>query len=281
MRVLPVLAALGAALALTAVLSIGSCGKSGLAKAYQAYEARVEPMLDRELPTWKRIATLLNEQSDEETANFERFAAAVRNEGLPFYDGFRADAEALDPAEPGLASAHAELVAYAKARYEFVHLIADSLDVLKKGETTRVRDLKDVALRVAMEAYGATLASPSDPPDTRFSELIVLATEFQSSCLEPLSEGRITGADVKERLESRVLPKIKALRATKFGEDEGSRLLREAIAAADEFFRAIIDDLPRMEAGARLRESTGRLVDEGDTRLKKFREALAAVRRQL
>lgn len=281
MRVLTVLAATGAALALAAVLSLGSCGKSNLSKAYQAYEARVEPMLDREIPTWKRVATLLNEQSNEETANFERFETAVRTEGVPFYDEFMADVQGLDPAEPGLVAAHAELLAYAKARREFVHLIADSLDVLKKAETTRLRDQRDVALRSAMESYGATLASPTDPPDTRFSELIVMATDFQNSCLEPLSEGRISGADVKERLETKTLPRIRSLRSTKFGEDEPSRLLREALAAAEEFFKAIVDDLPRMEAGARLRKSTGKLVEEGDSRLKKFREALAAVRRQL
>lgn len=280
MRPLTSLAVVLAAL-LAAALVVPSCGKSGLAKSYQAYEARVEPMLDHEIPMWKRVATLLNEQADPDAADFERFATVVQGDALPFYERFRKDAEALDPAEPALVAAHAELLAYAKARQEFVQLLAGSLDVMRKGETTRVRDLKDVALRTAMESYGATLASPSDPPDTRFSELILIATDFQSSCLEPLSEGRVTGADVKERLESRTLPKLRSLRATKFGEDEPSRLLREALAAAEEFFKSVVDDLPRMEAGARLRGASAKLVEEGDERLKKFRESLAAVRRQL
>src|SRR5882724_9513482 len=96
-----------AAFVLAIVLAAPSCGPSGLSKAYGTYSDRVEPLLDREAPVWKKLASLLNEQSQGEEPDFKRFAQAPHTETLPFYEGFAASVEQIQPGDPELATAHA------------------------------------------------------------------------------------------------------------------------------------------------------------------------------
>lgn len=269
-------AALGVALA--AVLAAPSCGRSNLSKAYDSYTAKVEPLLDREAPVWKKLATLLNEQSQGEEPDFKRFAEVLRAETLPFYAEFSASVEKVEPGDPGLAAAQAALVKFAKSRVEFTRVLADNIETVRVGDPESKMNVKDAELTSAVAAYGEIIKGDVASADNRFAELIALETDFQTSCIEPLAEGKATADDAKDRIATRILPKIKSLRATKFLDDEPSRRLRVAITAAEEFFAAVVEDLPRMEAAARLRRSSSALNTEGDDALKALRTEMKAVR---
>jgi hypothetical protein len=271
-------AAAAVGLVVAVVLAAPSCGRSELAKAHDAYNARVEPLLDRERPVWKKLASLLNEQSQGEEPDFKRFAEVLRRETLPFYAELDASVGKLEPGDPGLAAAHAALVKFAKSRLEFMRVLEQNLETVRVGDPESKMNVKDAALTSAVAAYGEAIKGDMATADNRFSELIALETDFQSSCIEPLAEGKATAGDVKERIATRILPKIKALRATKFLDDEPSRRLRVAITAAEEFFGAVVEDLPRMEAAARLRRASSALNTQGDDALKAFLDEMKAVR---
>ena len=265
-------------LVVAAVLVAPSCGRSDLAKAYEAYDAGVEPLLDREAPVWKKLASLLNEQSQGEEPDFKRFAEVLRAETLPFYAGFDASVAKLEPGDPGLAAAQAALVKFANARLEFARVLAANLETVRVGDPGSKMNVKDAALSAAVVAYQESINGEMARADNRFGELIALESDFQASVMVPLSESKATADDAKERIATRILPKIKSLRATKFLDDEPSRRLRVAITAAEEFFNAVVEDLPRMEAAANLRRSSSALTAAGDAALKSFLDEMKAVR---
>jgi hypothetical protein len=260
------------------LLAAPSCGPSHLSKAYGAYSAQVEPLLDREAPVWKKLASLLNEQSQGEDPNFKRFAEALRAESIPFYKEFAAAVDRIQPGDPDLATAHAALVKFAKSRAEFVRVLAENLETVRIGDPESKMNVKDAALTSAAAAYGESINGEMSKADNRFSELIALETAFQTTCIEPLADGKATADDARDRIAKEILPKIKSLRATKFLDDEPSRRLRAAIAAAEEFFDAVVEDLPRMEAAARLRRASSTLNTEGEDSMKAFRDEMKAIR---
>lgn len=276
MRALAVLVpVLGLAAALVAA---PSCGKSELAKAYESYTAKVEPLLDREAAVWKKLRDLVNEQGQDESPDLTRFADVLQRESVPFYDEFRTDVGKLEPGDPALAPAQEALAKFAKARADFVHEFADNLDALRVDGPSGKLAVTDRALTGAMGEYSKTLQGDLASGDTRFADLISLQTDFQTNVIEPLSEGRRTAEDGKERIETRILPKIRDIRATKFADDDSARLLRNAVAASEEFFLAVVPNLPRMEAGARLKRSSTALEKDANDALVKFRDEMKSVR---
>ena len=74
---------------------------------------------------------------------------------------------------------------------------------------------------------------------------------------------------------------VDLLAAPRFADDELSRLLRDAIASADEFFVAVMPELPRKVAYSHLLTLTDRAAKEGEARFKEFTEAMAAVRHRM
>jgi hypothetical protein len=270
-----------ALLVVAAVLVTPSCGPSNLSKAYAAYSAQVEPLLDREAPVWKKLAALLNEQSQGEDPNFKRFSEVLRSESAPFYAGFGASVEELEPGDPGLASAHAALVRFAKSRVELTRVLAENLDAVRIGDPESRMNVKDRALSSAIAAYGEAIHGEMSKADNRFTELVALESDYQTNCIEPLSGGKASADDLKDRIQKVMLPKIRSLRATKFADDEPSRRLNETLAAAEEYFAAVVEDLPLMEGAARLRRALSTLTVEGDDSLKAFRDEMKAVRNRM
>jgi hypothetical protein len=271
-----------AALAVAAVVSVllfaPSCGRSKLSIAHEAYNAKVEPLLDREQKVWAKLATLLNEQSQGEEPDFNRFSQVLHDETLPFYADFAASVGKLEPGDPALEPAQSALQRFAKSRAEFARVLADNLDTVKVGDPESKMNAKDAALQSAVEAYGRAIQGDMAKADSRFSDLISLETQFQTACVEPIATGKTTADEGRELIAKKILPRVKALRATKFTEDEPSRLLRVALGAAEDFFEAVVAELPRLEAAARLRRSSSLLNKEGDDALKKFLEEMKLVR---
>jgi hypothetical protein len=210
--------------------------------------------------------------------NFKRFADVLRAESLPFYMQFSAAMERIEPSDPDLTAAHASLVKFAKSRAEFVRVLADNIDTVKIGDPDSKMNVKDAALTSAAAAYGESIHGEMSKADNRFSELIALETAFQTTCIEPLAEGKISADDAKERVAKQILPKIKSLRATKFLDDEPSRRLVAALAAAEEAFDAFVENMPLMEAAARLRRASTTLSTEGEDSMKAFRDEMKAIR---
>jgi hypothetical protein len=269
--------ALGALAAV--VTSVASCfRKSDLAKAYAPYNAAVEKLLDAETATGKRLEELLRSQYEDEP-DYPRYAEFVKGTAAPFYERFVAQVKDLAPGDPGLAAAQTQLLKFAQARADFARVLAANLDALRHSETTRALTEKVNAAENAKAAYADTLHGPAESPDTRFAELAELAKDFQATCFEPMARGKATGKDVEEHVRSRILPRVKKMRESKFEDDESSQRLRDAVAATQEFYEAVIADLPAMEARARLKSASETADQAAGDALKKFKEEIAAVRR--
>jgi hypothetical protein len=278
-----ILAAGLAAAALVAVaLLLPACfGKSDLARAYDPYDAKIEKLLDAESETGLKLEKLFKSQYEEESPDFQRYADYVEKTAVPFYDDLVAKTKALAPGHAGLAATQAELVKYMQFRAEFAHVLAANLDALKFSDTTRTLQTKEVAAERTKQLYGETIEGPAAMPDGRFTELDALAKDFQNSCLLPMSSGQKSARDVADHVRKEIIPKVATLRATKFEDDESSRRLRDAIAAAEEFYTALIDDLKPMEARARLSRAAEESTQAAADALKKFKTELADVRRKL
>ncbi len=261
------------------VLSVASCFReSDLSKAYRPYNAKVEKLLDSEAETGKRLEQLLRSQYEPD-ADSERYADFVTKTAVPFYDGLLASVKDLAPGDPGLAAAQGELLKFAQARADFAHVLAANLDALRLTDTTRKLTDKIGAAERSKSAYGDTLVGPAASPDPRFAELSELAKDFQAACFEPMSRGKATAKDVEAHLRSLILPRVKKIRESKFEDDESSQRLRDAVAATQEFYEAVIPDLPAMEARARLKNATESADAAAADAMKKFKEALDVVRR--
>jgi hypothetical protein len=281
MRAMSFLAAASAAASLVAVALLApSCfGPSDLAKAYEPYNAKVEKLLDAESETGRRLEKLFKSQYDDETPDFQRYADYVEKTAVPFYDDLVAKTKALEPVHAGLAATQAELVKYVQFRAEFAHVLASSLDALKFSDTTRTLQAKEVAAERTKQLYVDTLKGPAASPEGRFSELDALAKDFQNSCLLPMSSGQKSARDVADYVRKNIVPQVAKLRATNFDDDESSRRLRDAVAASEEFYAALLEDLKPMEARARLSRAAEQSSQAAADALKKFKEALAEVRR--
>jgi hypothetical protein len=257
------------------------CGKSPLAKAYVPYNAGVERLLDEEMATWKRFAPLFTGQFQDENPDYDAYAKYLTEVAVPFYDGLVMKVAALPRGDAGLDDAHAALVKFAASRAEFAHLLAKSLDAVKRSGTTQNLNEKDAVAEAAKTDYTRTLQGPAPTPDVRFNDLMALSQDFAHSCVEPLSQGKATAKDAEEAIRTRILPKVRKLRGTKFDEDESSRKLRDAIAAAESFYVAVVDDLPRMEARSRLSRQADALAVAGKDAFDKFQTEMKAVRGKL
>jgi hypothetical protein len=274
-------AGLAVAVLVVVVLLAPSCfGPSDLAKAYDAYNAKVEKLLDAENATGRMLEQLFKSQYDEQAPDFQRYADYVEKTAVPFYDDLVAKTKALAPVHDGLKATQDELVKYVQFRAEFAHVLAANFDALKFSDTTRTLQAKEVAADATKEAYGATLKGPAAMPDGRFSELDALAKDFQSSCLLPMSSGQKSARDVADHVRREILPKVAKLRATPFDDDESSRRLRDAIAASEEFYSALIADLKPMEARARLSRAAEESSQAAADALKKFKQEIEQVRRR-
>ena len=281
MRRLAVTTLVTFAVAAAALFVIGvaqGCGPTPLSKSYAAYDGKAEVILDREAAVWRKLLTLLNEQAASETPDPERFRAVVVGESVPFYESMKADVAAAAPAQPELAAAHEKLVKYADRRAAFARLIADSLDVLRRGDPWHELDAKDGALQSAMADYAQRVQGRTVPPDQRFNIIQNAEKDFQRLCVEPLGNGRLTAAQMGEIVKTQIQPKIREARATQFEDDEEGRSIRAALAAADEFFDAVQKSAELMETSAKLKRDTEALAREGDELVGKFRDEMKAVR---
>jgi hypothetical protein len=269
-----------AALAVAAALAAPGCGPSAAAKAYAAYEAKAEPLLDREIVAWKKLVTLIGEQSSGDAADAKRLEEVVRTESAPFYAGFLGQAKALAPGDPSLDRAQAAFVRYAEARQEFVEAVLDGLEAMALGDPSGRLTSADGMLQSTVTEYATLMETKGVPPDSRFAELIAAQTEFQQKGLEPLVEGRGTVADIEQRLRARILPRLRELRGEKYAEDAEGKALKAAVFATAAFFEAVVEELPRMGASAEFKLRTETLAREGDEALKRFRDEMAAARRK-
>jgi len=277
---------LAAGLAVAAVaaawLFTPSCvGKSDLAKAYEPYIAKVEKLLDADTETGKRLEKLFKSQYDDDAPDFQRYAEYVEKTAVPFYDGLVASVKALAPAHKDLDATQAELGKYVQFRAEFAHVLAANLEAVKFPDSTKTLRAKEIAADNTKQGYGATLTTPEAMPDGRFSELKAVAEDFQATCLMPMSAGQKSARDVEDYVRKNIVPRVAKLRATTFGDDEPSRRLRDAVAAAAEFYDALLEDLKPMEARARLSRAAEESSRAAAEARKKFSEALADVRRRL
>jgi hypothetical protein len=281
MRRLAVTTLVTSVAAAAALLAIGvaqGCGPSQLSKAYTAYDGKAELILDREVAVWRKLLTLLNEQALSDTPDAERFRAVVVGESVPFYDAMKGDVAKAAPSQPELAAAHETLVKYADRRAAFARLVADSIDVLRRGDPWHELDAKDTALQAAMTDYAQRVQGRAVPPDNRFNLIQSAEKDFQRLCVEPLREGRVTAAQMGEIVKTQIQPKIREARGTQFEDDEEGRSVRAALAAADEFFDAVQQSAVLMEASAKLKRDTEALAKEGDDLVAKFRDEMKAVR---
>jgi len=281
-RVLAASAAFVCAASLVAlVLLSGGCGKSKLAKAYGPYNAQVEKLLDAEYKTGKSLEDLFRGQYEENAPDFQRYADFLTGTALPFYDRFVADATAIVPGDPGLEPAQKAFVQYATARQEFARVLAANLDALRLPDSTRHLKSKIDAAETTKSAYADTLKGDAATPDPRFTVLSALAKDFQSKCLEPMARGETTHKDVGDYVRKQILPEIAKLRESKYDDDEPGRRLRDAVAAAQEFYVAIIEDVKPMESRARLARASEEAAHAADEAMKKLKEELATVRRKM
>jgi hypothetical protein len=238
-------------------------------------------LLDAENATGGRLEKLFKAQYEEEAPDFARYADFVERTAVPFYEGFVGKAKELAPSHPGLAGVQTELVKYAQSRSDFARVLAANLDALRHPDTTlRLRE-REAAAEATKQDYAELLVGPGATEDSRFTELNGLAKDFQSQCLQPLAAGKTTHKDFEERVRTVILPRIAKLRAGRFDDDEASRRLRDAVAAAEAFYVAIIDDLKQMEARARLSRAAEDASRSAADAFKKFKDELAAVRRLL
>jgi hypothetical protein len=259
-----------------------SCvGKSDLAKAYEPYIAKVEKLLDAEAEKGKDLEKRFKSQYDDDAPDFERYAEFVEKTAVPFYDGLVASVKALAPVHKDLDATQAELVKYVQFRAEFAHVLAANLDAVKFPDSTKKVREKEIAAENTKRLYLQTLDTPEAMPDGRFSELDAVAKDFIGSWFEPFARGQKSARDVADYVRKNIVPRVAKLRATTFEDDEKSRRLRDAVAAAAEFYDAVPEDLKPMESRARLSRAAEESSRASAEARKKFSEALADVRRRL
>jgi hypothetical protein len=268
----------GAALALLAAVVAQGCGPSQLSKDYAAYDARAEKIIEREMAAWQRLLALLNEQTQSaEPPPADRFRQAAKD-AVPFYEAIQRDVAAAAPAQADLAAPHETLVKFADRRAAFARRVAEGVELLGHGDPWRDLDAKDAKLQAAKVDYVERVQDRLESADQRFFVLQNASRDFQRLCVEPLGEGRLTAAQMSEIVRTRIQPKIREARASKFEDDEESRSLRAAVIAADEYFDAAQQASPVMEAQTRLMHDILSLTKESDELYMKFRDEMKAVR---
>ena len=265
-------------LALLAVGVAQGCGPSQLSKDFAAYDTRAEKIIERELVAWKRLLDLLNEQTQSaEPPPADRFLQAARD-AVPFYESIQRDVAAAAPTEPELKAPHETLVAFADRRAKFAKVLEGGVELLTHGEAWRELESKDAKLTVAMQDYAEHVQGRVESADQRFFVIQNALKDYQRLCLDQIAEGRITAPQASELIKTRIQPKIREARASKFEDDEEGRALRAAVIAADEYFDVAQKTTPAMEAKAHLMHDVLSLTKESDELFVKFRDEMKAVR---
>lgn len=264
-----------------ALLCAPSCGKSPLSNAYDSYKAKIEkPLLDRDIPLWKKVAELFNEQRDPSTSNPQKFEDCLRKEAVPFYDEFAAQVHAITPDDPGLAEAHEALTKYADARASFVHYLTDNLEVLRPDASAEALDQRTDAANAAVEEYEKLTEGPTAVQDPRFIELRAVKDDF-TRFMGQFAQGKSTQQDLQDSIRKNILPRVQKLRSGKFADDATGRALSEAIGTWEDFFAAMAANLPYINRNARFGDDVMRRTKEADELYQRFRDAMAAVRRRM
>jgi len=278
LAVTSLLTSASAAIALLAVGAAPGCGPSQLSKDYAAYDAKAEEILKREGATWRRLAGLLKDQLAAESPDSTGFESAVRGECVPFYDKLKEEVAAAAPANENLAAAQAALAKFAAKRAEFAHVVGAGIDLYGSGDPARRLDKKDAAFREAISDYSERIRGRVAPPDQRFSVVQTARSDLERLCFKPLAEGRLTSDQMREIVKTKIQPRVREARNSKFEDDDESRAVRAAVVATDEFLDAVQQEVGRIEASDRLSRDTESLAKEGDESLKKFIEEMKAVR---
>ncbi len=282
MRAAPVVSSAVAAAVLAATLLAAlvapGCGRSAVEVAYDAYVRKVEPLLDREGEIWKRRSQIAPARDDEEP-DLPRYFGFIEKEALPFYRDFAREVEAVDPGHERLATAHEELRLFARTRVQFVEEQLRGQELHQAWTERDQLEEKAVAGEMAKAEYGKSLGE--DVADPRFTELHAVVQGFERDYAPGLQQGRVELADVQEHIRRRVLPKLRELRSSRWGDDERSKLLLRAVVTAEEYFTDLVEQLPVLAAVLRNVGEAQRVGEESEEHLAKFREALDEVRRSM
>ncbi len=272
----------GALAVVVCVLAAGltACGDNVELDAYQTYTGRVDALLEDEHGHWVRVAEFQRErQEDPALPRYYRF---LRETAVPFYESLQSRLEAVVPGSEALADAHALLLRFSDERLEFVHseLAAEPIHAraLEQGGIIAIFSGQDEAeaLRIAyIRAVGA------GAPDAKLGELAQEVDAFRRRYFEPMREGLKDAAEVQVQLRNSVIPALETLRRRKYGDDHVNQLLKQCVIAWLDWHRNLADVCPLYQEASEALARSQAAAKSAEESAQAFRDALAAIRREL
>jgi len=256
-------------------IALVSCGESPLRRAAGAYRAEVEPLLAREEKVWRQVGETSAELDHDPKG--PRYFAFLEGTAVPWYEEMRAALAAAAPGHERLAGAHGDFLRFADLRREFVRMEIGRRDLLADPGVTAAEEAR-IRAGIAETEYYESLGG--ELPDSRFSELSALRDEVVVQMLPALRDGRRDVPEAVERIRRHVLPKLRELRDSRYGDDARSKALRRAVALAEDAMRTLADALPANVALDRATLLSSARAKESEEVRRRAVDALAAASRE-
>jgi len=260
-----------------AVVGSTCCGPSDLERQYGAYVSVADPLLEQESERWDRIVNLIKKRQGD--AAMPRYYAYLRETALPYYTEFRDAVLTIDPEGARLTEAHVELVRFAEARLEFLHLESNGEAVYRRasedGSLIAIQTLvqEGEMLRIAyLKSVG------DDVPDAKFGEMFQIIDPFTSRYFQPMQQQLVDPSEVQVRLRSHVIPALKELQRRKFGDSEQDRLLKLCIAKWVEWHELLAKTCPLLQEVMRTKTNSEQAAKDAEAALGEFLKHLEKIR---
>ena len=232
---------------LTAALLLIACGAAhcGPSPAQQAaaeFRAAVTaPIEDEAVFNRGFLSRLEGQQNGDPPGPYRAF---LESKAAPYYDALAKKFESVPATGPHLEKARAAMLAYAKARREFVAFELRRVELMAKAP-----DL--VSVRDAMEEADASRADylklvGDGAPDGRYSQVSALYVEFPDGPYKKAIEGSADVEDVVRELRSVLLPRVEALRNDRFGSTPEDRAFRRLVVAVHDLLTVAAQHLPSL-----------------------------------
>jgi len=234
---------------LLAALAAGSssCRADPEKTELAAYELAVEDLMARDDRVTAELADL-REDMGTGLGRGDEYVTFSREQALPFYRLLRETASGLRPQASRLAKVHRHLLDYAEARAAHLEQFEGLLRLSKASDEERLlsaqRDLIE-AERALLEKTGGRIG------ENAVAEALGATLVFQQRTYTPYGRGQKTMKQVEEAIRNELLTAyLRAADATKADlADEGAKGAGARwVRAADAFYRALLESLPRQEA---------------------------------
>jgi hypothetical protein len=279
---LPALSFTSSAAALVGlVLAVGvsGCGPSELALQYKSYVDTVDPLLEQENERWDRIVIMIKKRQND--AAMPRYYKYVREEAIPYYTDFRDAVIVLDPQGAQLGDAQANLVLFANARLEFLHLEYNGYDVYTRAtQDGGLLEVQSQVQEAEMRRIAYLKAVGADVPDAKFGELHQIIDPFTTRYFQPMQQQMMDPGEVQVRLRSHVIPKLRDLHQRKFKDTDQDRMLRECIGSWLHWHELLEAKCPLLQEVMQAKKKSEEAAKAAEEALTAFRKDLEKVRLQ-